>query len=78
MKKATLDARVVSVEGEADRLWRHVLFGTGTTVGMIEGYAAIDMPGDPLPQLYVLADRLNQIIKSLEGKRHADSRPTDE
>jgi len=70
LTRATVDPRIVSVDGEAERLWRHVLFGTGTCVGMIAGYVEIDMPGDPLPQLEALANRLSQIIETVKGKQH--------
>jgi len=49
LAETKIDQRVVCVQGEAERLWRHVMFGTGTCVGMIEGYLNIGMPGDPLP-----------------------------
>ena len=63
-----IDGRLISVEGEADRLWNHVLFGTGTCVGMIEGYVQLKMPGNPLSQLHALVERLVQVIQTLERK----------
>ena len=71
LAKALLDPRLVSVDGEADRLWKHVLFGTGTCVGMIEGYVNLEMPGNPLPHLHNLAGRLIAIIEMLEAQKKA-------
>lgn len=74
LSSAKIEPRVISVEGEGQRLWNHVLFGTGTCIGMLRGYADLNMPGDPLPQLHELASRLSQVIKTLEGK-HAVEHP---
>jgi hypothetical protein len=66
LKNTQVDLQVITVVGEADRLWRHVLFGTGTCIGMLAGYAALSMPGNPLPELRALRQRIDEIIKSLE------------
>jgi hypothetical protein len=63
---AKLAGTSLTVASEAERLWSHILFGTGTCVGMLQGYADLDMPGDPLPGLRDLRDRLNRIIKHRE------------
>lgn len=55
-------------ETEYIRLWRHVIFGTGTCISMIEGYTGLNMPGDVLNDLYVLRDRLNSVISKHEAK----------
>jgi len=65
---ARLDPLVVGVPGESARLWSHVTFGTGTCIGMIEGYLALGMPGDPLPGVTALRDRLNKIIATIEAQ----------
>jgi len=69
LAKATIDPRLISVDGEAERLWKHVLFGTGTCVGMLSGYTALELPGDPLPHLYSLAERLHEIIATHEKRK---------
>lgn len=71
----TVDKKILSVEGEAARLWNHVIFGTGTCVGMLLGYAKLRMPGDPRKGLYALRDQLNLAIKTVE-ETHEDSTPT--
>lgn len=57
--------------GQSLKLWNHVLFGTGTCIGMIEGYTDLDMPGNPLDGIKHLRDRLNQLIKKHEDRNHA-------
>ncbi len=52
---------------EALKLWKHVLFGTSTCISMIEGYANLQLPGDPLEGVTHLRDRLNQVIQKLES-----------
>lgn len=70
----------ITSDGEGMRLWKHVLFGTGTCIGMIEGYAALGMPGDPYEALCQLRERLNQVISTYEAPSHevdpAEERPT--
>lgn len=56
------------------RLWKHVLFGTGTCIDMIEGYMKGNLPGDPIDGVKHLRDRLTQIINTLEAKNDV---PTD-
>ena len=53
------------------KLWRHVLFGTNTCIDMIDGYAKLGMPGDPIKGVQHLRDRLNEIIHHLEGRNDA-------
>lgn len=53
------------------RLWKHVLFGTATCISMIEGYAADEMPGDPIDGVKYLRDRLQKVIQLLEDRAHA-------
>jgi len=60
---------------EALRLWNHVLFGTGTCVGMIEGYAALNMPGDPLAGIKHLRDRLSTVIHIYEDRARVTDNP---
>ena len=62
---------MVSSVGEGMRLWSHVLFGTNTCVSMIEGYQQLGMPGDPLPAIIQLRDRLSNLIHTIEGQRNA-------
>lgn len=74
---AKLEPRIIYIEGEGERLWRHVLFGTGTCIGMLAGYAALNVPGNPLPQLYALANQLNSVIQQVE-QSHGNKRPRDD
>jgi hypothetical protein len=61
-----LDNDLLTRAGESDRLWNHVLFGTATCVGMIEGYVALGLPGNPQPQIVELIRRLSNVVKQLE------------
>ena len=69
----TLDPNLVTQQTESARLWNHVLFGTGTCVGMIEGYVSMGLPGDPLPQIKLLINRLVAVQGLLlQQERNAD------
>lgn len=59
-------------EEEYIRLWTHVLYGSQTCIKMIEGYAELGMPGDPLPQLVELKKRVDRLVEifSQEGVKH--------
>lgn len=56
----------ITTPGEGQRLWKHVLFGTSTCVSMIEGYAALDMPGNPKEALVALRDRIQKVLLKYE------------
>ena len=56
----------ITSPGEGERLWKHVLFGTSTCVAMIEGYAALDMPGSPCEALVALRDRIQKVLSKYE------------
>lgn len=73
----TVSVLKITSEGEGERLWKHVLFGTGTCVGMIEGYAALAMPGNPLEAIVSLRDRLNKLIHKYEALADEDQ-PSEE
>lgn len=60
----------ITSPGEGERLWKHVLFGTSTCITMIEGYAALDMPGNPKEALVALRDRIQKVL-SKYGEPHA-------
>jgi hypothetical protein len=70
-----LSQSIVTSEGEGQKLWNHVLYGTGTCVGMMQGYFSLGMPGDPLPQLQQLIESLTALKDQIE-KQHADRHPT--
>lgn len=55
-------------EEEGAKLWRHVLFGTGTCIGMMHGYAESGMPGVNVEQLQVLIVSLDKIIKRVQAR----------
>jgi hypothetical protein len=62
-----LDQDLLTRPGESNRLWNHALFGTSTCVGLIEGYALLGLPGDPLPQIAELIRRLAVVAKHYEN-----------
>jgi hypothetical protein len=62
-----LDENLVTREVESNQLWNHVLFGTSTCVGMIEGYADLGLPGNPVPQIAELIRRLANVAKKYEN-----------
>lgn len=62
-----LDPNLITRQGESDRLWNHVLFGTATCVGMIEGYAELGLPGNPVPQIAELIRRLANVAQKYEN-----------
>lgn len=66
---------VITSEGEGQKLWNHVLYGTGTCVGMMQGYFDLGMPGDPLPQIQHLIGMLTTLKDKIE-KQHADRNPS--
>lgn len=58
---------VISHRTEGKRLWKHVAYGAGTIVSMMEGYSLLNMPDAPLDSLRELRDRLTKVIHSLES-----------
>lgn len=74
VKGSSLDPLLLTMPSEAAKLWHHILFGTGTCVGMIAGYAALGMPGAPMEQLYALREALSDTIRTLENQ-HEDRSP---
>jgi hypothetical protein len=68
----------ISTPAEGQRLWKHVLFGTSTCISMIEGYAALGMPGDPCCALKELRDRIGNIIANIEGTNANHGQAADE
>jgi hypothetical protein len=64
LAKATLSP-AITLEGQGQRLWDHVLFGTGTCVGMIQGYANLGLPGDPCNQIEDLIGQLSAVLNQL-------------
>jgi len=67
-KLKELAPELVTSQAEGEKLWRHALFGTGTCVGLLSGYAALGMPGDPVPHLQALVSRLTETIELLEKR----------
>ena len=59
--------RVLTSESESNGLWKHVLFGTGTVVGLIKGYAVAGLPGDPRDGIKALIATLNEALMVLEA-----------
>lgn len=69
---AQAPTRVLTSKDESDRLWRHVLYGCGTIVGLIKGYAALGLPGDPREGIKSLIATLQETLNLLEGPGQAD------
>lgn len=70
MAAASPPARTLAItsQGEGDRLWKHVLFGTMTCVTMIEGYVDLGMPGDCAQGIATLRDRLDAVLTKVKGR----------
>lgn len=68
-KAAEQTPSVISEGTESVRLWRHVLYGTGTCVGMMEGYAALGMEGASVEQIQALIVRLDKLISTVQNKQ---------
>lgn len=64
---AQLDPVLLTSCSESTRLWKHVTFGTGTCIGMVEGYAELGLPNPPTAEIRKLRDRLDKLIKTLEA-----------
>lgn len=65
---AQTKVQVLTSAAESERLWRHVLFGTGTVAGMILGYAKQGLPGDPREGIKALIATLTDALAALDGK----------
>jgi hypothetical protein len=60
---AVMRTLAITSESESERLWKHVLYGTQTCIGMIEGYAELDLPGDPSGPIEAMRDRLDRLLE---------------
>ena len=57
----------VGVTGdEGTKLWSQAIFTLNSTLEMLSGYATLSVPGTPVPQLKKIADRLNDLIKTID------------
>ena len=57
----------VGVTGdEGTKIWNQALFTLSSTLEMISGYTTLGVPGTPLVQLKKLANRLNELVQSVE------------
>lgn len=65
---AHVPATVLTSEAESTRLWKHVLFGTGTCAGMIVGYAKLGLPGDPRGGIKAVIATLTDALRVLEER----------
>lgn len=70
--KRVVQGLYLATSDEGQRLWKHVCFGTSTCIAMIEGYALMQMPGDPTEALVQMRDRLNQVLTALEQANATD------
>lgn len=70
IQKAVAQAptRVLTSQDESDRLWKHVLFGTGTVAGMILNYATLGLPGDPREGINAIIATLNDALAALDER----------
>lgn len=57
--------RPIAEGTEGTKLWHHLLFGTGTLIGMMDGYADAGLPGGPVDQVNQLIQRLVQVAQKL-------------
>jgi len=54
------------------QLWNQSIFTLSSVLELLNGYSLTGVPGDQVPQLRRLSERLNQIIQNCE-KRNANS-----
>lgn len=66
---AQAPVRVLTSEGESQYLWRHVLYGAGTIVGLIKGYAQNGLQGEPREEIKALIAVLQDALQSLENRQ---------
>ncbi len=59
---------LLTLSRESELLWKQVLFAVGTFVGMLEGYANLNLPGAPVPHVYALIRRLVAVTEQLEER----------
>jgi len=55
---------VTTYEGEGEELWKAASVACGTLFELLFRYVALEVPGNPLPQLERLHVRLGEIIKA--------------
>lgn len=65
---AQAPVRVLTSEGESQYLWRHVLYGAGTIVGLIAGYAKGGLQGEPRDEIKALIATLDDALKALDER----------
>jgi len=65
---AQAPVRVLTSDGESQYLWRHVLYGAGTIVGLIAGYAKHGLQGEPRDEIKALIATLNDALKALDER----------
>lgn len=69
--------RTTTYEGEGCELWNAALVGCGTLFELLFRYVALDVPGEPLPQLERLHIRLGEIVKAREEQENARQTQSD-
>ena len=70
--EAKAPTRVLTSQSESEYLWRHVLFGCGTIVALIKGYAALKLPGNPRDGIKALIATLEEALRILDEPGQAD------
>jgi len=58
---------------EAEKLWHQTFLGCNCMVEMIGNYVMVGVPGDPVPKMRKLVNRLNEIIQTREKRNESNS-----
>ena len=74
IKSATPVPALLSTASESRLLWRHVLYALGSLVGMLEGYASLQIPGGTPTHIHTLIRRLAAVARKLE-EQNANQTP---
>lgn len=62
----------VTYEGEGRGLWTAALVGCATLFELLFRYVSLDVPGEPLPQMRRLHQRLGEIIAAREQREESE------
>jgi hypothetical protein len=61
---------------EVEKLWQFAVYACSTSMELLGGYVAMDVPGDVLPVLKRLHARLGEIIQTREERIRETSGPS--
>lgn len=65
--------QVTTYQGEGEGLWKAVSVACGTVLELMFRYAALSVPGNPVPQLERLQTRLGEIIEIRKQEEEFDN-----